>query len=594
MSETNVNAKLTKFERFLMGISPERATNRFYNRIRLEQTQRAYEAIELSRLRKKRVDSRSPDQIGSISADKLRFQARFLDENHDIAKSVLNTLVSNVIGPGIMTFPTVKNLDGTLADEVNRELMQWWRRWGRRPEVTATHTWGRCQQLAGRSWFRDGEEFTQMFVGNVPDVEHSSRVPFSIELMEADLCPTQVFSDGRSGGARTQVEPGNIVREGVEKNAKTKRPEAFYFWREYPTELQTQFSPFTTSPLSGSFSVDSENLLRIPAERVAHLKLIDRINQTRGISAFASVYTRLDDLKDYEESERIAARISAAFAFAITKSIDSGPGNSGQMQWREMDIAPGIIADTLAPGEDVKDIKSDRPSNLVAPWRTTQLRSVSGGTRAGFSSLAKEYEGSYSSQRQELMEQFMIYRMVREEFVGEFVDPIWRNFVQMVATAGIVDFRGTDVATMFDAEHVGRGAPYIEPRREVEADEKKVQSGFRSRHQIILERGDNPLETTALIEAERAADEEAGLTFSSTTPPVVQAAEALSDTDDNAEPADDTEPETPESEDENDADSADESRGWIIGRRYKGPDGKTYRYTRDGFVPEEQQRASVA
>jgi capsid protein len=198
--------------------------------------------------------------------------------------------------------------------------------------------------------------FTQKFLGDVPDVVHNSAVPYSIELMEADLCPTNVFSDGTTPRVATQVAEGNQVRQGVEKNATTGRPEAYFFWRTYPSELQTQFSPFLITPVNVSLPLDSENLLRVDARRVAHLKLTDRINQTRGISAFASVYNRLDDLKDYEESERIAARIGAAFALAITKGLDAGPGSTGGATWREMDTAPGIIADNLAPGEKIESI----------------------------------------------------------------------------------------------------------------------------------------------------------------------------------------------------------------------------------------------
>ena len=189
-------AKLTRLERFALAISPRWATERYYNRIRLEQTARAYESVELSRLHKKRMDTRSPDQIGAVSSDKLRYQARYLDENHDIAKSVLNTLTANVVGAGILTFPTVKDNGGEILPELNREIMNLWRRWAKRPDVTREYNWAKVQQLAARSWFRDGEMFTQSLTGIVPDLEHSTEVPLSIELMEADFCPTNVFSDG--------------------------------------------------------------------------------------------------------------------------------------------------------------------------------------------------------------------------------------------------------------------------------------------------------------------------------------------------------------------------------------------------------------
>lgn len=579
-------ARLTSFERFALNVSPKWATQRYYQRVQLEHAAREYESVQLSRLHKKKQDSRSPDQIGATSADKLRFQARNIDENHDVGKSVLNTLVANVVGGGITTFPMVKNPDGTLNNDVNKQIMAWFRRWGLAPEVTWEESWSRSQQLACRTFFRDGEEFTQKFLGNVEGVEHSTEVPFSISLMEPDFCPTNVFSDGSTPRVSTQVAAGNRVRQGVEKNS-VGRPEAYWLYKAYPTELQTQFSPFLLQPINVSLSLDGTNLERVEARFIQHLKMTDRIRQTRGISIFASVYNRLDDLKEFEESERIAARIGAAFAFAITKSIDS-LGESGDMRWREMDIAPGIIADGLAPGDNLESLKNERPMNGVAEWRTTQLRSVAGGTNAGFSSLAKTYEGSYSSQRQELMEQFVIYRMLRDHFVSKYVAPIYRDFVLMLTTAGLVDVRGIDERTLFDAEHVGRGAPYIEPLKEVSADERKVQSGFNARHQIILERGGNPLETTALIQAEREADEEAGLVFSSTVQPEPANPEPLvSETDDDEDDNDDD-------EDEDDNENILEGSfvqprgGWTIGRKYEDEDGNVYRYTTQGFILENE------
>jgi capsid protein len=220
---------------------------------------------------------------------------------------------------------------------------------------------------------------------------------------------------------------------------------------------------------------------------------------------------------------------------------------------------------------------------LFKEWRVTQLRSVAGGTRAGFSSLAKTYEGSYSSQRQELMEQFVIYRMIRECFVSAYVDTIYRDFVLMAVASGLVDVSGADMETLFDAEHVGAGAPYIEPQREVNADEKKVQAGFNARHQIILQRGGNPIETQALIEVERAQDEAAGLTFSSTVPPEPTATE-----DEGASAEPDADDDTTEDEDETLEGTENQSR-YTIGRRYENSEtGEVFIYTEHGFIKETE------
>ena len=57
----------------------------------------------------------------------------------------------------------------------------------------------------------------------------------------------------------------------------------------------------------------------VPAEICSHLAFKKRLHQLRGVSMLHGVIVRLADLKDYEESERVAARIAAAFTMYIKK-----------------------------------------------------------------------------------------------------------------------------------------------------------------------------------------------------------------------------------------------------------------------------------
>lgn len=555
-------------ERAIQRISPSTALKRFRNRVTLDQSVRAYEAVETSRLRKKREDSRSADQINMLSVEKLRMQARHMDENHDVAKSILNTLVSHVVGAGIHTFPMVKTNTGEMADEANEMLQNLWDTWAKTPEVTGEYGWLKVQSLMARSWFRDGEAFAQHLMGQTPGLLHGSEAAFSLELFEADYCPIGLYDDKKR------------ITQGIEKDA-WGRPLGYWFYKNYPTEVGTPFNMVSVSPISTLLNADLTNFNRFDAFRMSHLKFVERIRQTRGVSIFSSVYQRLDDLKDYEESERVAARIGAAFALAITKTTDAGPGTSTEASWREMDIAPGIIADNLQPGEKVEQIGSDRPSNLLTDFRTSQLRSIAGGSNTGFSSIAKQYDGTYSSQRQELMEQNNIYHAIRKEFTNSFIDPIYLNFVRMVVAQGLVPLAGVDLNTVFDVEHVGRGVPYIEPKREVEADEKKVQAGFASRSQIILERGGNPQVVRKQIEQERNKDEEGDLDFSSTSGAgggdLPLAAGTSVDEDDVS--SDD------ETADEEEADRVEVGAKYLI-------DGRVYECTEEGLIPYEESQAS--
>jgi len=570
--------KLNRIESAIQTISPRWARNRFADRMRIEAALRAYEAVDPTRLRKKREDSRSPDQITSLAADRLRFQGRYLDENHDVARSVLNTLVGAVVGGGILSFPTVKSTNGEMAEEFNKELQRLWVDWTRRPDTTQTYCWEKAQQLSARSWFRDGEMFNQLLQGNVQGLDYPTEIMFAIELMEADFCPVNLFDDGSTPNVSRDVAPGNRVRQGVEMNTWGKS-EAFWFWKNYPTEISTQFSATLITPINSSIALTSQNLNRVDASNILHLKLTDRIRQTRGVSVFSSVYTRLDDLKDYEESERVAARIGAAFAFAITKSIDGAGGTTDvDSSWREMDIAPGIIADNLAPGDKIESLKNERPSNLIKDFRSGQLRSVAGGTSAGYSSVAKDWEGSYSAQRQQLMENHMQYRAIRTNFIADNIDPIYRGFVRMVIAQGLIPTTGIDMKTIFSVAHVGSGVPYIDPDNEVTADEKKVQAGFASQQQIILERGGNPEEVMKQIISERDKADDADLVFSS------DAANSLTPVTDS---------EAPEENGENEGGSeTEDERDYQVGHNYEDDHGRIYLMTENGLVISNNDNAA--
>ena len=555
---------LGRVERAIMKLSPAWAIRRYSNRQRITAAARAYESIETTRLRRKRQDARSPDQINNVSVDKLRLQARYLDENHDLARSVLNALVSQIVGTGLLTFPMVKNAAGDLMDDVNDTITKLWSDWSKRPEVTWENDWAKVQRLACRGWLRDGETFAQLVTGNVANLDHGSEVAFSIEQLEADYCPVALNDESKG------------IRQGIKRNA-WGRPNTYFFFKNYPTELGNLS---INSIFNTVFAVNLDEVKGVIAGNVAHLKHTDRIRQTRGTSIFASVFARLDDLKDYEESERVAARIGAAFAFAITKTIDAAPGTTST-NFREMDIAPGIIADTLAPGESVESLKNERPDNKITDFRANQLKAVAGGVNASYSEIAKDFDGSYSSQRQELVLQARVTKLLRGEFIAAMVQPIYAGFINAAFAQGLIDLRQADPLTIHDAEHVGLGTPYIEPKREAEANVATVQAGFKSKTQVILESGDNPREVTRQIETERTADNEKGLVFSSDSGSAVNSGGPDTGDNDGAGTQNVEEP----ADDENaDDDDADRTIDYIEGRTYEGPGGKLYRFNNGEMI----------
>ncbi|MDN5939844.1 MAG: phage portal protein, partial [Salinisphaera sp.] len=380
-----------------------------------------YEAVKPGRLRPHINDYSSGNVDVQRDARELRAMARHLDQNHDLARGVCNVMVRNVVGPdGIALEPRPRLQDGSVDQQLAADLLGAWQEWTKTPEVTRAWSWAASCRLACRSWIRDGEMFAQMLSGRVPFLSHGTTVPFSVELLEADLVPLDY------------ERPRERIHQGVELNSWGRKI-AYWVYKQHPGEG------------FGALGTLFPEVKRVAADRIVHPYMTDRISQIRGVSLFASIITRLFDVKDYEESERIAAKVAASMAGYIKKGTAedylayAGEDLAKAPTDRDMRMRPGMIFDDLLPGEDVGTIDSNRPSDRVTDFRATMLRAAASGADVGYSSFSRDYGGTYSAQRQELVEQWSAYAVLRDQFIAQFVRPVWEQFVFAAATASLIN-----------------------------------------------------------------------------------------------------------------------------------------------------------
>lgn len=451
-----------------------------------------YEAAEKSRLRKGRGKQQSANAVNRRAGDVLRNEARQLEENLDIAKGALDVLVASIVGTGIQPEPQVEMMDGTMAEEVNRELLRLWDDWIDAPDVTGQFDYYSLQQISCRSWLRDGDVFGQLLIGTVPFLDHRTEVPYSIEMLEADFVPMDLN------------DPARGIIQGIELNS-WGRTRAIHVYKTHPGD---------------DMGVSNLSTKQVSAERLIHLKLANRLHQVRGISVFASVINRLDDIKEIDESERVAARVAAAMAAYIKKGTPDmyetvDVDSNGQPTERTMDWVPGMVFDDLQPGEEIGTINPNRPNNALIPFRDAQLRCAASGIGASYSSLSKNYNGTYSAQRQELVEQSVHYKTIGGVFIRKFCVPIWYGFIDAVLASRAIELpRSVNRNSLYNATHVPPPMPWIDPKKEAEANEIMERRGYKSRSRIIRERGDNPDQVNREIMRDKAEADRLGLQFS--------------------------------------------------------------------------------
>lgn len=462
-------------ESAILAIAPVWAAKRARARVEAYGYSHAYDAAMRSRLRDPARDFGSGNTAAIGSSYQVRLQARHLGRNHDIVVNGLNTLVQNTIGPrGIGVEFQPRDENGDIVQSLVDQLIPLYSDWCKRPEVSWQHDKASMERMQALTLFRDGEDLHQDLIGNVPFLDHGTQIPYSIEMIEPDLLPLD-FND-----------PDRNIMGGVECNA-WGRPIAYHLYKKHP----------------GDPGVLLPETKRVPAGLISHAKMIDRIGQRRGVSLLASVLTRLEDLKDYEESERVAAKIAACMSAFIIKGDAShypeSPNghldeNGQPMPERSMRFQSGMVFDKLRPGESIGTVDTNRPNPSLEPWRNGQLRAVAGGMRVSFSSLSKFYGGNYSAQRQELVEQYGAYGVLAYEFISRKVRPQTEQFVMACVVSGKLKNipRNVPMHTITDALYLPPTMPWIDPKKEAESMQILEENCYASGPENIRRRGGNP------------------------------------------------------------------------------------------------------
>ena len=441
-----------------------------------------YEGGRASRLRKPMRDNRGPDLIVASASQQTRNYARHLERNHDLARGALKVMVRNIVGAkGISTEPMPRRADGKLHVEFADQIARVLKLFERRPEVTGNYNWAMAQRKACGTWLRDGEMFTQTIAGTVPGLRYRTDLPFVLELLEPDFVPLDYENLSQ-----------NIV-QGIRCNS----------WGE-----KTGFFVYKSHPLQGQQAYTDAILKEISADRMVHLALCDRLHQRRGITLFAAVINSLEDIREIKDYELAASKIASALTAVITREKQDGepPGSDSQSENGNplMKLEAGMIFDGAKAGEGIHIVDSKRPNAGLEPFINFNVRGFAAGIDGSYSSMSRNYNGTYSAQRQELVEVWESYRTMREEMVGQFNCPIYERIVSTALAAGILVMpRDLDPYTLFDAQYRGPAMPWIQPVQEAEGELINVRAGFKSMTQVIRERNGDPWTTIDELAEER-------------------------------------------------------------------------------------------
>lgn len=423
----------------------------------------------------------SPDAALQPAHKLLRAQSRDLQENHDLYVSLIEDLVNNIAGDDLTVVPMPTSANGRELKTFKKVITPLWEALQDRIDSSGELPWGEFIRQTCRMWLNDGEVFMRhhMFT----DYPYLTEIPYVVELIEADFCPIESL-------LVSQRAPQGIVKD------QYGRPSQYLFFKTHPGELH----------LSNALA-NLQDLRAVDAAQITHAKFVRRWPQTRGQPIAHAVFNRLRDLYEYEGYELAAAKVAATLAAFIQRDLNSNRGGDDGI--KGSDSTPtmtglGAQIFKLQPGETVASIAANRPNPELGNFMGEQIKRITGAVGASYSSVSNDYDGSYSSQRQELVSAQLRYGPLKNYFYEKVVGEIYRRFVRAAVLSGAVELpTSANLKSLTKIEITGPGTAWIDPLKEVQADAKAVEEGFTSRYAVIKKRGGDP----AVVDAEREADE---------------------------------------------------------------------------------------
>ena len=400
-----------------------------------------------------------------------------------LATGAVKRLRTNAVGTGLHLKSTInEEILGISSEEarkleetIEREFAHWAN--STNCDIERIDNFYQLQQLALLNALLSGDSFALMTTtkrtGSIYDLR--------IELVEADRVSTP---DNET------INP--LFCEGVEKNANGEVV-AYHISKFHPLSFQDR---------------EPREWVRVKAfgektgrRNVIHVMNRERIGQVRGVPFLSPVIETIKQLGRYTEAEVLAAVINGLFTVFIEKESASDDVPFGEAVPEDMqvdsedegsiELAPGAVID-LGEGEKANMVNPGRPNPNFDPFVMAVIKQIGAALEIPYELLIMAFSNNYSASRAAILEFFKVIKMYRAWFVTDFCQPIYEEWLCEAVAKGRINapgfFNDPIIKDAYcSAEWNGPSAGQLDPKKEVEAAELRVQGGFSTRERETTE-----------------------------------------------------------------------------------------------------------
>jgi lambda family phage portal protein len=416
----------------------------------------------------------SPESDVIADLPTLRARSRDAERNQPVAAGVVNTTAVHAVGTGLTCNPRI---DHEFLG-VSEEQAQVWQRETRRRFLTwfaskdcdlgRRQNGYQLQDLALRSTLSSGD-----ILVTTPMVQRrGARYPtLALQIIEADRISNP------SG-----QQNSDTLTEGVVCDATTGEAIAYHVSDRHPGDPRGGTRTWQRIEARGA---ESGRLNAI------HLYRVLRPGLRRGVPILAPVMEPLKQLARFTQAELDAAVASALFplfAEMDPKAFDETFTDEAQQQlvdkaakWSGEISSMKVM--NLLPGEKITSPTPGRPNPEFDPFFSACVRQIGMAIGLPYEVLVMHYQSSYSAARGALLMAWRFFMGWRDWLATDLCQPVYELWLSEEVAAGRISARGffSDPvirSAWCGAQWVGDGPGSIDPSKEVDAAQKRVDMGI--------------------------------------------------------------------------------------------------------------------
>lgn len=458
---------------------------------------RMFEAAETSRVTSGWTSSPLPaDQIIRRNWRVLVARSREQLINNGYAKNFQRSCRRNIVGQkGFILQVRAVDENGTFDTVANKAIEVSFKAWSKAKncDVKGRQSFLQIQKTIINALPSDGEFMVRMVTGRA-----AGPWGFALQILDPVNCPVDFDDDRRPNG--------RFIRAGIEYTAMG-RPLNYYF--------------HTLDAAQSDYSYAGRAYIKIPADQIIHWFEEDLVGQKRGLPWLATALLRMRQLDQFERAALTNARESANKLGVIEWDEGFGPEDPSDDKDEPGEVVleseEGVFHE-MARGARLKKVETAFPNGEMATFAKHNLRGVASGLGAAYNDLANDLEGvNLSSIRHGMIAERDRWKELQESLIEGFALIVYEHWLRHALLAKKIvlpngaALPASKLSKYLQAAYQARRWDWQDPSKDVKADAEAVNNMFKSRGQVIRERGRNPRDVYEEIAADIRDMQAAGI-----------------------------------------------------------------------------------